>query len=84
MSCGIGHRTLLRSGVAMVKAGSGSSHLTPSLGISLCHRCTPKKGKNKKKERIPSNLANKDRNEYIYYNNCEGTDLHIFYIFLIF
>ena len=36
--------------VAVAVAGSYSSDLTPSLGISICHRCSPKKQR-KKKER---------------------------------
>ena len=37
----------LRSGVAvtMAVASSCSSDLTPSLGTSICHRCSPKKTK---------------------------------------
>jgi len=31
-----------------VKAGSYSSDSTPSLGTSICHRCGPKKTKDKK------------------------------------
>lgn len=37
--------------VAVVKVGSYSSNLTPSLGTSICHRCGLKKQTNKKKER---------------------------------
>ena len=42
----------LRSGVAVDEAvaGSCSSDLTPSLGISICRRCGPKT-QNKKKEK---------------------------------
>ena len=35
--------------VAMVLAGSCSSNLIPSLETSICHRCSPKKTKKKKK-----------------------------------
>ena len=44
--------TQLRSHVAfaVAQAGSCSSDVTPSLEISICHRCGPKK-KKKKKER---------------------------------
>ena len=35
--------------VAVVQAGSCSSDLTPSLGTSICHRCSSKKQKNKNK-----------------------------------
>ena len=31
--------------VAVVSAGSCSSNRTPNLGISICHRCDPKKRK---------------------------------------
>lgn len=37
--------------VAVVKVGSYSSNLTPSLGTSICHRCGLKKQTNKKKEK---------------------------------
>lgn len=36
--------------VAVVKVGSYSSNLTPSLGTSICHRCGLKKQTNKKKK----------------------------------
>ena len=36
--------------MAVVKAGSHSSDLTPSLGTSICCRCGPKKTKEKKKK----------------------------------
>ena len=35
--------------MAVEKVGSCSSDLTPSLGISICHRCGCKKEKKKKK-----------------------------------
>ena len=35
---------------AAVQAGSCSSNKTPSLGTSICHRCSPKKKKKKKKD----------------------------------
>ena len=40
----------LRSGmaVAVVQTGSCSSNLTPSLGNSTCHGCSPKKTKQNK------------------------------------
>ena len=49
MSCGVGHRKQLGSCVAMAVAwaSSCSSNLTPSLGTSICHRCSPKKQTNK-------------------------------------
>ena len=37
--------------VDVVKASSCSSDLTPSLGTSICSKCSPKKTKKKKKER---------------------------------
>jgi len=36
--------------VAGAEPGSCSFYLTPSLGMSICHRCSPKK-KKKKRER---------------------------------
>ena len=43
-------QTRLRSGIAVVvaKASSCSSDLTPSLGISICCKCGPKKKRNNK------------------------------------
>jgi len=51
MSCGVGHRCGSDShvAVAVVQAGSCSSNLTASLGISICCRSGPKKTKKKKK-----------------------------------
>mgnify|MGYP006880551834 CR=1 FL=1 len=34
--------------MAVAVAGSYSSDLTPSLGVSMSHRCSPKKAKKKK------------------------------------
>ena len=42
----------LGSGVDVVKAGSCSSNLIPSLGTSICLWCGPKKKKRKEKIRI--------------------------------
>ena len=44
-------QTWLGSGVAVavMQAGSCSSHSTPSLGTSVCHGCGPKKQRKKKK-----------------------------------
>ena len=40
--------------VAVAQASSCSSDLTPSLGTSICHRCSPKKAnKNKNKQKKP-------------------------------
>ena len=43
----------LRSGVAaaVAQAGSYGSDSIPSLGISICHGCSPKKTKQKKEKR---------------------------------
>ena len=43
----------LRSGVAvaLVQVGSNSSNQTPSLGTSICHECSPKKDRKKKKKK---------------------------------
>ena len=43
--------------VAVAKACSYSSSLTPSLGTSICHRCSWKKKKKKKKQRILKAVA---------------------------
>ena len=58
MSCGVGHRH--------------SSHLTPSLGTSLCCECSPKKQKKKKK---------KTKNLIIWQEKCS---LHLNYPILDF
>ena len=42
--------TWLRSRVAVVQASSCSSNSTPSLGSSICHRCGPKKTKDKERK----------------------------------
>ena len=49
-------QTGLRSGVAVavVQAGSCSSHQTSNLGTSVCHKCSPKKTK-QKTELFPPN-----------------------------
>ena len=36
--------------VAVVKASNSSCDSTPSLGTSICHRCSPKRGKKKIKD----------------------------------
>ena len=53
--------------MAVVEAGSCSSDSTPSLGTSVCHRCSPKKQKNIKIKiktdlmgEIPGSLVVKD------------------------
>ena len=43
--------------VAEVWASSYSSNLTPSLGTSICHKCGPKKTKDKKKKRKERKLC---------------------------
>ena len=50
-----------RVAVAVAQAGSCSSHSTPSLGTSICHRCGPKIAKkktpkNKQKKPISKNI----------------------------
>ena len=54
-----GSQAQLRSGVAVAEAGSCSSDLSPSLRISICPGCCPKKTKKKKKKkkRITAALA---------------------------
>ena len=42
-------QTWLGSGVAMAVASSCGSDSTPSLGPSICHKCSPKKQTNKQK-----------------------------------
>ena len=52
-----------RVAVALAQAGGYSSDLTPSLGISTCHWCSPRKGKmtKKKKNAICRNM---DKSRY--------------------
>ena len=50
VSCGVGCRCGSGVAVAVVHAGSCSSSLTPSLGISKCRRSSPLKKKKKKKK----------------------------------
>ena len=40
--------------VAVAEAGSCHSESAPSLGTSICHRCTVKREKRKKKKRMES------------------------------
>ena len=49
--------------VAVVLASSYSSSSTPSLGTSICHRCSPKKieKKKKKKKSVRARLPGKDK-----------------------
>ena len=47
VSCGVAHR----GGSDL--SGSYSSDLTPSLGISICCGCSPKKKKKKKRQKTP-------------------------------
>ena len=54
VSCSIGHRAGSEQMLPWLwcrPAGSSSSDLTPSLGISICHRCGPKKEKKEKRKR---------------------------------
>ena len=39
--------------VALAQAGGNSSNQTSSLGISICHRCSPQKTKDKKRKKKP-------------------------------
>ena len=57
-------QTQLRSGdaAAMVEAGSYSSDSTPSLGMSICHDCIPKKQKNKKQKQKQKSQKKKVQN----------------------
>ena len=51
-------QTRLGSGVAVavVQASGYSSDWTPSLGTSMCHKCSPRKDKKTKKERFTCSL----------------------------
>ena len=63
----------LRSGVAVVQAGSSSSDLLPSLGTSMCLGCSPLKKKKKKKGKkrnICTCLCKCSFNEYIEIHSC--------------
>ena len=40
-----------RVAVALAKAGGYSSHSTPSLGTSICHRSGPRNGKKAKRQK---------------------------------
>ena len=52
MSCSVGHTRLGSDiAVAVAQAGSYSFDLTLTLGTSICHRCSLKKGKKKKASR---------------------------------
>ena len=50
----------LRPGVAVAVAYAGSriSDWTPSLGTSICHRCSPKKPKQTNKKYFGGEIAN--------------------------
>ena len=61
MSCGIDHRCSLDPVLAVLYAGSCSSKSTPSLGTSICHRCSPKKTIKKKKKKFKANNKHKTR-----------------------
>ena len=45
--------------VAMAVASSCRSDLTPSLGTSICHKCSPKKTKKKKKKKNRKNKVDR-------------------------
>ena len=59
--------TRLGSGIAaaVVQAGSYNSHLTPSLGASICYGCGP--GKKKKRDRRESLHMGKGYNELFFF-----------------
>ena len=66
VSCVCRSQMQLRSDFAMavVWAGSYSSDSTPSLGTSICHGCSPKKTRGRrKKERKESKKASKKEKE---------------------
>ena len=48
--CSLQKRLRSAIAVAMAQAGCCSSDSTPSLGTSICHRCSPQKIKKKKKK----------------------------------
>ena len=56
--------------VAVTVAGSCSSDLTPSLGISICCRCNPKKQKTKNKKQNPKK---QDQLRLSFYKDRETT-----------
>ena len=58
VSCGVGFRHGSDPTIAtvVVWAGICSSDSTPSLGSSICRRCSPKKQKKKKKRKEKINL----------------------------
>ena len=47
------------------KVGSFGSNMTPSLGTSICHTCSPKKSKKKKKKEKEKNIMIITVNEYV-------------------
>ena len=53
----------LRTGVAMAvaQARSCSSNATPSLGTSICHRCSPKKQNKNKQKKTKNKTKNKQK-----------------------
>ena len=57
MSCGVGRRCGLDMALLWLWAGSCSSSLTPSLGVSVCLGCSPKETKKKKKKKKDYLLA---------------------------
>ena len=61
-------KTWVGSGVAMAMAQAKgySSVLTPSLGTSVCCKCSPKKEKKEKREL--EHVSNKMSNQIIYHN----------------
>ena len=57
--------------VAVALACSCSSNLTPSMGTSICHRCSSKKEKGKKERKINFTLT---------FSKKSTSAIHLFYI----
>ena len=70
---------LLRSGiaVAMAQAGSCSSDWTPGLRTAICHECSPKKQKQKKKEKKVINEYRMMRKDSSGYSQEEDTEVPV-------
>ena len=69
MSYGVGPRLC----VAMAVASGYSSDFTPSLGNSICHRCSPRKTKDKKKKKKKERKKRKEKKK------CFHTRLLVYY-----
>ena len=53
-----------RVAVAVAQAGSCSSEWTPSLGTSMCRRCSPKRQKDQKKKKKERERERRGREKY--------------------